>query len=630
MAEDKTTKEQFSQSDYKPDEKEVALLTKWKGRFERAERFRKPYQAKMLRMYKLYRAYRDKTNYAYQTRIMPPIGFEIVETIKPRLSASRLKTRIFPVGKDDINSPALEEWNSLVNYNFEVMELDEKKVDWVDAMLKYGNGYAHIYWLESEEGGQPGMDIIDNWLLYFDPSSGGRLKDSNWEIKQSFKKKKIIQKQEKARSQTERDEETGADVIVGEIYNENLKYVEDQSIKEDPRAERYEIETLKMGQIDNGARESDDTQTVQSDEKSKEKAVEIWECFDHEEDKLITIMNREVVVRDEEDPYKDILDGRLIVDLPCIRMPWSAFAMSIMEPVETIIHEIADSRNQAMDNIVFNLDPIKKIKKGAKLTSDDIPTMPGAIWELGNVDDVVTERGTAINDDWIKKDNVLRGEIQSSLALSEYVRGLPSSPGEPSSKVELLLQQTQIRFSQMVRQMETAMTDIVTILIQMNKEFLPEGKAYRILGDEVDFKELTSEDKQVKVDARVEIEPKPEKGPEQRKKEAIELYDTFVTNDVPEKGAPEDEILAWQKKKRHMQSMILEEYDKSQYEEVILGLEKKEEVEQAEEDPAQVEQQTAPEPQMIPLLDAEAPPQSAQPADPQQGLLRKLLGGLRR
>ncbi len=113
MADATTTeevKETFSQSDYKPDKAEEALVTKWTSRFDRAERFRKPYQAKMLRMYKLYRAYRDKTNYAYKTRIMPPIGFEIVETIKPRLSAARLKTRIFPMAKDDVGSTALEEW----------------------------------------------------------------------------------------------------------------------------------------------------------------------------------------------------------------------------------------------------------------------------------------------------------------------------------------------------------------------------------------------------------------------------------------------------------------------------------------------------------------------------------------
>jgi len=53
--------------------------------------------------------------------------------------------------------------------------------------------------------------------------------------------------------------------------------------------------------------------------------------------------------------------------------------MGILEPVETLIHEIADGRNQAMDNIVFNLDPIKKVKKGAKIDISDLKVSPGAV-----------------------------------------------------------------------------------------------------------------------------------------------------------------------------------------------------------------------------------------------------------
>lgn len=653
MSEAETT---VNVSDYKPTPEEQKLITKWTQRFGVADRFREPYEAKNLRMWKLYRAYRDKLNYAYKTNLMPPVGFEIVETIKPRLSAAKMRTRIFPINKDDVGSSAIEEWDSLITYDFEIMNLEEKKVDYIDSMLKYGNGYAQLFWKDGEDGGDPGMEIIDNWLLYFDPNASNRLKDSEWEIKQAFKRKSKILKDEKKRDVREEevdedyegddaeeveDEETGEVKRVKKVHGiyKNLEYVEDEKIADDPRAERLEIETLKMGQIDGGTqRSSDDTQVANSDPKAETKSVEIWECYDHDTDEIITIMNRKVVVRQEANPYEDIEEGRMIIDLPCIRVPWSAFAMSILEPVETIIHEIADSRNQAMDNIVFNLDPIRKIRKESGLTADDLVNAPGAVWELQNADDVVIERGTGIDNSWVEKDNLLRREIQTSLALSEYVRGLPSSSSEPSSKVELLLTQTQIRFSQMVRQFETAMTDIVNILIQMNQKFLPEQKSYRILGDDVDFKEFTNESKEVRVDARVEIEPKPEKGPEKRKEEVMELYEIFVTGDQPDPQDPEA-VKAWQKKKREMQKMVLDEYDKSQYEEVLLGLETMEDVDhdknEADEDNA-VGTTTLQEPaplaqranlQPIPPIEPDgAVPQGAPPA----GLLQSLLGRLRR
>ena len=623
---------------YTPNDKDSAIIQKWKKRFTNAKRFRQPYEDKFLRMWKLYRAYRDKQNYAYQTNLMPPTGFEIVETIKPRLSSAKTRTRIFPMNKDDVGSDGIEEWDSLLNYNFEYsMNLDENKVDWIDAMLKYGNGYAHIYWDDTIE--EPGMEIIDNWLLYIDPQASNRLKDSQWEIKQIFKPLAQIKKEETKRGEYENEDEYGETTTKIGIYD-YLDCVEDAQISDDPRSERIEIETLKMGQIVNGAgRDSDDTQTGASEERNQTKLVEIWECTDHNDGTVSTIFNQKVLGRSEPNPYQDIEEGRMIVDLPCIRVPWSAYSMGIMEPVETVIHEIADSRNQAMDSIVLNLDPIKKVKKGSGLTADDLKTGPGAIWELNQADDVVLERGEGPNNSWVEKDNLLRREISTSLALSEYVRGLPASSDEPASKVEMLLQQTNIRFSQMVRQLETALGDVSNIAIQLNQKFLTkDSKSYRILGEEVDFKEFKS--KEVAVDARVELEVKEEKGPDQRKKEVLEIYDLFVTNDQPPEGDPEA-MQTYQTKKRELQKLVLEEFDLSQYEDVLLGLESKENAEldrdamdpdaEAEvvETPGAEQPVAISEPrEPIPMLEQEQPEPTQDP--PQGGnMLQRLMQRIR-
>ena len=617
---------------YKPDEKDEKTIAKWKSRFERAKRFRDPYTAKWLRMYYLYRAYRNRRNYAYQTNLMPAIGFEIIETIKPRLSAARMRTRIYPTKKEDVNNPAIESWDDLVNYNFEALQLEDKKIDWIQAMLNFGNGYAHLYWVEKAGGGDPAMDILDNWLLYFDPNAGPRLKDSAWEIKQIFKKKARIEKEEKARVGTAEGEEAEK----RKLYK-NLDYVEDRGISDDPRSERFNIETLKMGQIDSGRRganDSADTQTAQSDERSKESFVELWECYDHETDEIITIANREILIRQEETPYKNVNNGRLIVDLPCIKIPWSAYSMSILEPVETTIHEIADSRNQAMDDIVFNLDPIRKIRKDSGITADDIKYAPGAVWELKKADDVVVERAPDISNQWVQKDGLLRNEIQSNLAISEYVRGIPQNSTEPMGKVELLLMQTNIRFSQFVRQLKISLTDIANILIEMNREFLTEEKSYRILGEEVSFKDFKDEDRDVEVDADIEIEVIPERTYEQTKSETLELYKIFVADDKPDPADPEA-VRKWQTRKRAMQQMILEDYGKDEYIDLILGTEEKpeEKAEAAAEEAVLAETEMpasdipSREPQVPPEALAGMVPQMEMPGQaPRPGLLARLLG----
>ena len=95
-----------------------------------------------------------------------------------------------------------------------------------------------------------------------------------------------------------------------------------------------------------------------------EKTIEIWGCWDHIEGKLQAVFNRNILVRNDDNPYAKVNNGQVFIDLPDITLNWEYYAMGHLEPVETTIHEIADSRNQAMDDIVFSLDPIRKVEKG--------------------------------------------------------------------------------------------------------------------------------------------------------------------------------------------------------------------------------------------------------------------------
>jgi hypothetical protein len=244
--------------------------------------------------------------------------------------------------------------------------------------------------------------------------------------------------------------------------------------------------------------------------------------------------------------------------------------MATLEPVETTIHEIADSRNQAMDDIVFSLDPIRKVKKGAGYKDSDFKHSPGAIWYLKKADDIVIERMPEVSRAWIEKDSILRKEIQSSLALSEYTQGIPNSGQEPSSKVELLLMQTNIRFSLTIRQLEIAMTDLINSLIQMNQEFLEEDVSMRILGEDFRFAEFKADDKKVTVDAKVKIKPRREKTPDKETEEVLEMYDLFIVQDKPAEGADEEDIEEHRKKKNVLQKLIVEKMGYEKYADILV------------------------------------------------------------
>ncbi len=548
------------------EEQRETIVKKWKKRFQQAEDFRKPYQDKWLAMYYLYRAYREKTRYAYQSKLVPPIAFEIVETVKPRLASAKMNVRILPRSKNDIQSKSLDAWDDLVKYDLDVIEFPDRKIDWINSSLIFGNGIAQLSWNQNngdQDDGDPFLTIQDLWLFYPDPEATS-LDDSRYEFLQLFKTKAQLVKEEKKRGKNR-------------LY-QNLEKVEDKKITDDPRRERYAINTKKMGLVATNTSTQED-QGTSSEEKLQEEKVELLQIWDHEKDMLLVIANREELIRYEENPYKGINGGRLFIDLPDHSVLWELWAIGHIEPVETTILEIADSRNQAMDDITFTLDPVRKVRKDAHIKPDNIVYAPGAVWELKNADDVVTERPPEISKQWIEKDNILRQEIQTALAVSEYAMGLPKSTQEPMGKVSLLLMQTNIRFSLLVRQFEIAVTKLVNSLIEMNQQFLTEDKSYRLVGDEVEFKEFKTEDKKVRVDAKVEIDPVIEKTPYEKQKDVFELYKIFVAEDKPD---PQDQeaIEQWKIKKRTFQKMILEEYDLEPYIDLILGPEEKDKKEE--------------------------------------------------
>lgn len=551
---------------YEPTKEESELIEKWKKRFKRAKEFREPYQAKWLRLYQLYRAYQHKINYAYNTRLMPPIAFEIVKTVVSRLASAKRKTRILPREKADLNSPALDSWDNLVNYDFDIIELAKKLPNWIECSTLYGNGIVKLAWkvlTTTDKDGNtttiyddPTMTLIDLWDLLPAPETTDLQEDCPWLIHRIVKKKAKIEKEEKARGENK-------------IYK-NLEYVEDKVV-EDWKKERYEINAKKMSQMGEGEKENASGESKILPEKMEgEKQVEIWECWDWEEDKLVVIMNQEVLTRDDENPYLAVNGGRIFVDLPDMPLLWEFWATGHIEPVETTILEIADLRNQRMDDIVLMLDPVVKIRKDSGITKNDIVFAPGAVWELRKMEDAVIERPPEISLMGVNEDKLMRDEISRTLALGEYMQGMPQSAQEPLGKVAMLLGQSNLRLSMNAQNIGIALTQVANILIEMNREFIDKDKLYRVVGEEVDFKEFKKKDKEVKVDAIVEVDPVIPPDQTARINQILMLYDKLIAQDKPNPN-DEKEVKVWHKRKRTLQEMLLEELDLDSYIDLLLG-----------------------------------------------------------
>jgi len=118
--------------------------------------------------------------------------------------------------------------------------------------------------------------------------------------------------------------------------------------------------------------------------------------------------------------------GRIFLNLYDHEVNWEMWAIGHIEPVETTIVEIADLRNQRMDDVILMLDPVIKIRKDSGISKNDIIFAPGAKWELRKMDDVVVERLPDISLMGVNEERMLHDEIEKTLAISEYVQGVAS------------------------------------------------------------------------------------------------------------------------------------------------------------------------------------------------------------
>ncbi|MBU1033162.1 hypothetical protein KJ937_04520 [Patescibacteria group bacterium] len=535
-------------------------------------------------MYRLYRAYQHKQNYAYNTRLMPPIAFEIVKTVVSRLATAKRKTRVIPRDKQDVESKSISSWDDLVNYDFDIIELAKKLPNWIESSVLYGNGIVKLAWkVQSRKKSDgtfktlyddPTMILCDLWDFLPAPETEDLQDGCPWLIHRIVKTKEKITKEEENRGEDN-------------IYK-NIEFCEPKNV-EDWKKERYEINAKKMSQIDGDIKKADTgEQKVLPVKNDQEKQLELWECWDYEEDELVVIANGEVVIRDDENPYLDINNGHIYVDLPDMSLLWEFWATGHVEPVESTIMEIADLRNQRMDDVILMLDPVVKIRKDTGITKNDIIFSPGAVWELRKMDDVVIERPPEISLMGLNEDKLLRDEISRTLALGEYLQGLPRSSSEPLGKVAMLLGQSNLRLSINAQNISNALTTVANILIQLNREFLSEDKLYRIVGNSVNFKEFKSEDKKVHVDAIVEVEPVIPPDKQARLNQILLLYDKFIAQDKPDPNNPAD-IKRWLIRKRALQKMVLEELDLDQYVNILLGPEIPEKQEETVEVPPKEE-----------------------------------------
>jgi len=119
-----------------------------------------------------------------------------------------------------------------------------------------------------------------------------------------------------------------------------------------------------------------------------------------------------------------VLDNPIpFVMFPASVEPFEIAPIGDIETNESLFNELNDTRNQRMDTVTFNIDPIKIIDRDANIKKSDLVLRRGAVIEADSVDAIkyVSPDMQGVRAA-IDEEQIIRGDIQQSSGVLDFAQ----------------------------------------------------------------------------------------------------------------------------------------------------------------------------------------------------------------
>jgi len=472
--------------------KKVQLVV---DRFKIAENWRRPLQDDWNRYYKLYRSQSEENDDPWRSNLFIPYAFSTIETILPRLVTNRPKFEFVPRGPEDKDRAKMV--NELMSYQWDVMGMDLTLVKWVKECLIYGTAILKVPWVMEKDFDGPRPEVVDIFDFFIDPRATS-IKNAKYVIHRTIRTMKYLKDMES----------------LG-IYK-NINKVEGGKKVEDMKAERYANIGLSVPAEDKEANE-----------------VEILEYWT--DDRIITVADRRVIIRDEKNPYNA---GKPFIAIVDHIVPHEFYGIGEIEQIESLQYELNDWRNHRMDSKTLTLNPMWWVPPGADL--DDFVAEPGALFSGPEPPKPINVRTDKLSD--YREEEIIKGDIQTTTGVSDYSRGVESAPGisnETATGISLIQEAANMRFRMKVMLIEEmGIKELGLMLLKHNQQFLTEDKVIRVVGDlGYEWKTITPDDIKGEYDIIVEAGSTQPMNEMMRRKKALDMLSLFGNDpDLSEEG----------------------------------------------------------------------------------------------
>lgn len=487
-------------------------------RFLKARSFRVESQDPVWeRSYNNWRGILDQSLYPWRSKLFIPWSFTVVETIIPRIFARDPKWRavsrqpMFDAAGQVTTDPA-RVVNDVLTFQWNAMGMRLKMYDYIKDSLMYSKAWAKVGWnfkrktktfmepvvgeddvitfekkvVSDIEHDDPCVEIVDPADIYVDPdaTSGGYGGDNAYLIHRKTVPLKVLKD------------------------NPNYKNVE--KIAMGTGADQYLDKSMRFNEV-----------TPQVD-KHKE-LVEILEYW--EQDRLIVVANRQVVLRDTPNPYnhKEIP----FVELDDYRDPHRLYGQSELSVIDPLQREINSIRNQRRDYDNLALNPVVRMVPGTLRNPNSAVMAPGSVWLVSDLNSMDVFTLPQLQGSAREIEEQTAQDIKMTTAIDEIGIGLlPDNPQRRSAtEVTTSQQSAGRRFAMKIALLEEAVKKIGQLVFALDQQFLDQERTIQIVGERgaAEWVKFTPDD--IRGDYLIDIEtgsmlPKDEIA---QRKEAVEL-----------------------------------------------------------------------------------------------------------
>jgi len=438
------------------EQKDSEILEVVKNRFKIASDYQEPIFNKFVRFYEYYRMTNTNQDVGtWKADIRVPFIKQVVDTILPRMVASKPKINILPRGEEDIEDAQSNE--KLINYQWEKMRMYKKIKMWSKQALLYGVGLLKIGWEYDEESEKDGLwcEIVSIFDFYISPSSTNI--DDTWVI---FKQDRDLEELKKNK-------------------NYNTKGIEGALSSED-----NEFKTSQRASLGRS--------NPSKDNRNKVTVYEYYGKMDlgkgYEESAMVVTADNKAILRIA--PLKEVYPcGIPFVALHDDPMPLEFWSIGEIEPLTAMQDELNTLRNQRLDNRSLNINTMWLVNKNGGINWDDFVSRPSGVIECDDINAVKPLPIQDMTGGSVQEEAIVKQDMQNTSGVQSGMTGQinntigGSSPITGTARGFLAsIEQAGTRLQYKLDNLDDALQELGQKMLKMNAKYITSEQKILITG----------------------------------------------------------------------------------------------------------------------------------------------------